>query len=637
MHSTKGPAGTYTTFGRRADGSVRANRRQSHMSEAHPPIRVSNRLYGHFLGSRQVCRLLDLTVERPEEFFVGDAKRLLRDTFLVERDPAEAYTVFARILSDKNVAALLATVCLVARHLLQASRIPSFERPRILRTSSESGPPSMLEVRLAIPAVEQIPVSVFFLAYRHAIEVARQFARPENMRDLKGLVDALDEDFVQRATALSRGGLATVPFLREAFAREVPFFLLPGGYYQIGTGARGRLFSKGATDRDCAIGAFATANKTDTMLLMQENGIPVPRSLRASSVQDAVHCAEEIGFPVVVKPEDRDRNEGVTVDIVDVDGVATAFSEASKWSSKILVQERIPGNCQRLVTFRNKFVFGFCRHPKSVVGDGALTIEGLVRKANADQERKASHLRSKSFPLDTEALECLAKYGWTPEDVPEEGEIVYLRSHQSRESGGHNETITERVHAANIALVERISRLLRLESAGFDLISTDPGKPWYETGAVITEINWMPEIGDNTAKAMLHEMFPDRPATVPVECFVGAGVALDAGRRRHSELARDGVSSVLVSYNLTIGAAGKPVDYEGRPGQFDRSMMVLRDPGVEAVVLAVETDELLRTGLPVPTFSAVHVMNGQLLSESDLTSPPRVLGDERLKRIFRSR
>src|SRR6056297_805846 len=147
MHSTKGPAGTYTTFGRRADGSVRANRRQSHMSEAHPPIRVSNRLYGHFLGSRQVCRLLDLTVERPEEFFVGDAKRLLRDTFLVERDPAEAYTVFARILSDKNVAALLATVCLVARHLLQASRIPSFERPRILRTSSESGPPSMLEVR----------------------------------------------------------------------------------------------------------------------------------------------------------------------------------------------------------------------------------------------------------------------------------------------------------------------------------------------------------------------------------------------------------------------------------------------------------------------------------------------------------
>ena len=151
------------------------------------------------------------------------------------------------------------------------------------------------------------------------------------------------------------------------------------------------------------------------------------------------------------------------------------------------------------MTFRNRFVFGFTRHPKAVVGDGESTIRGLVDKANAKRARHVAHLRSKPFPLDALALTCLKARELTADTVLEDGHIAHLRPFQSKDSGGYNEVITDRVHPENIALVERISRFFRMESVGFDLITPDAALPWYDTGAAITELNWQPQIGENTA------------------------------------------------------------------------------------------------------------------------------------------
>jgi len=416
--------------------------------------------------------------------------------------------------------------------------------------------------------------------------------------------------------------------LKEAFNRGIPITHLGSGVFQFGTGSHARLIRKSATDNDSAIGANVAKRKDLAEHWFKSVGAPVARTLSVRDREAAVEAARQIGLPVVVKPSNLDRSEGVFLDLTTDEAVRNAYDQARKLSSHILVQSRIPGHCHRLVTFNGRFVFAYTRHPAAVKGDGETSIRDLVQRFNDAHFRKAKHLQTKPFPFDDEALECLASQGLGPDDVLETDRLAFLRKNNVIEHAGHNEIVTDKVHRENIALVERLSKLFRLESVGADLISTDPTRPWYETGGAITEVNFEPQIGENTARSNIEAMFPqDSKGTIPVECFVGGQGAMRAARRRLGGLASSQVHAALTSHKISLDHRGMEYHFAGMNSLRDRCNALLRDTEIETLIVVVQTDEFLVTGPPFKGNVQVTQIDSGVRRAADLgqSVPPAVL------------
>lgn len=115
-------------------------------------------------------------------------------------------------------------------------------------------------------------------------------------------------------------------------------------------------------DPDCA--RYFT-NKFEMRKKCKAAGVPVPNYALASSVSEAFHGADQIGFPLIVKPVDSQGSRGVKK-VVHKDLLETAFLEALNHSScgNVLLEENFEG--QEVV------IQGFCAHGRFhnlVVGD----------------------------------------------------------------------------------------------------------------------------------------------------------------------------------------------------------------------------------------------------------------------------
>lgn len=68
------------------------------------------------------------------------------------------------------------------------------------------------------------------------------------------------------------------------------------------------------TDRTSA--EDISKDKDLTKSLLQSCGVPIPKAAKSTSAEDAWEAAEDIGFPVCVKPLDGNHGRGVFIDEV---------------------------------------------------------------------------------------------------------------------------------------------------------------------------------------------------------------------------------------------------------------------------------------------------------------------------------
>lgn len=132
-----------------------------------------------------------------------------------------------------------------------------------------------------------------------------------------------------------------------------------------------------------------------TANVLRVAGLPAPIHGLVTAESDAISAAKKIGYPVVIKPSDRDRGEGVTVDVSDEAGLQLAFAHAkeSSRSKQVIVERQVAGVCHRLFVANDKLLYAVKRHPMSVTGDAQHTIQELVDAEVANQANKpTSHL-----------------------------------------------------------------------------------------------------------------------------------------------------------------------------------------------------------------------------------------------------
>lgn len=570
---------------------------------------------GYRAGLRQPSIRTHLDMIVPEDVDLVRLAGELLERFNIE--PLPPATKMLRGLSDNEILAQGFTwqVMALALELLNAIRIPCFDRGLILDLAVTDEDRRLYRVSFLFPVVEHIDTQWIARCLLKARQLLTELASPELSEEAaERLLEDLHEQFVVDARKQVFGGDATIPILKTAHELDVPFIHLGAGIYQLGWGKHRRLSDRSASDLDSAIAVRATHDKRICAQMLRDAGLPAPVHAQASSAEHAAAIAEAIGFPVVLKPADRDRGEGVTIDIRDAAAVTAAFEKAAALSKKVLVERQVPGVCQRILVAGNDVAYVVGRLPMGAEGDGVHTVRELITRSNKADAYKAKHLRKKPLPCDELAVETLANQGLGLDDVLEKGQMGWLRPIESTEWGGLPDVGTDRIHPDNCRIAIAAAHCMGLQVAGVDLMTTDISRPWYETGAVINEVNFTPYLGlrlDYQREGVLHTVrgLVAHGTRIPVEVFVGDEDALAAAKTRQRDLVQEGTRAFLTSHALTLDGEQAIRLALSPDGLLARCRALLLNAQVEAIVLVIQTDEPLLRGLPVDTVTALHIIN----------------------------
>ncbi len=557
----------------------------------------------------QMQRPFTIAFDVPQQPDLARLDAWLAQALQIDLAPVEQVTpVFAPAGTGPGRAGLWLSRCLLlANALLRAARIPVFDPPQI--RSIQPGASWQGQVTLA--RIDHLPRAAYETAIHAAFRLGAWANEHElNAENLKAFYDMAEAGTVTPLSRMLMTGKSTLPVLQAAYARGVPFRHLGLGVFQLGWGMRARYIDRSSTVLDSAMGSRLSQNKVASAGLLRSAGLPAPVHAVAATHEAARSAAGRIGWPVVVKPVDRDRGEGVTVDVADDQKLQKAFDEAVRHSTarQAIIERQVDGVCHRLFVANGKLLYAVKRLPMSVFGDGRQTVAELVAGEFAAQQRLPPWARSEIRPLDEMALAAMAAAGFAASSIPDIGTRVPLRRIESTEWGGVDEEVTECIHPENLRVALAASALFGLNTAGIDIISPDISRPWHENGAIINEVNFAPllgggEISRRHIPAFLDD-FIQGDGRIPVEVFVGEENAWRVATARWQSLRSAGFSATLTNGKETFSASGEPWPMPlGSVYQCVHALTL--SPKVGALVAVIAPDEFARQGLPLEAVDAV--------------------------------
>ncbi|MFV5215121.1 cyanophycin synthetase [Azonexus caeni] len=326
---------------------------------------------------------------------------------------------------------------------------------------------------------------------RLALETGRELllaAINDEAFDLEAAIKAL-----RRKVDRKYLGPSTAAIVNAAEARKIPHIRLldDGNLVQLGYGAAMRRIWTAETDATSAIAETISRDKDLTKELISSVGVPVPEGREVDSADDAVDAAEDIGYPVVVKPTDGNHGRGVFIDLVNAEAVRKAYPIAAEEGSGVLVERSIQGIEHRLLIVGGKLVAANRSDLITVSGDGQSTVQQLIdTQINTDPRRGDSELHPLSIiKIDTAAKIELERQGLSGDSVPAAGREVLIQR-----NANHAFDCTDDVHPDTAAVAALAARVVGLDIAGIDLVCQDVSKPLAAQGGAIVEVNAGPSL-----------------------------------------------------------------------------------------------------------------------------------------------
>lgn len=289
-------------------------------------------------------------------------------------------------------------------------------------------------------------------------------------------------------------GPSTKAIVDAARDRGIPWRRLQEGrsLIQIGQGVNQRRIWTAETDRTGAIAEYIAQDKDLTRSFLNTAGVPVPEGRIVSDPEDAWAAAEDIGLPVVLKPQDANHGRGVFIDLTTKEQVLESFDQAAKEGSGVMVERFIRGTDHRLLVVGSDLIAASRGDPAIVVGDGENSIKDLVEtQLNSDPRRGELETcpwdKINTVEWDPIILADLQSQGYTPESVPRDGERVMVARFANWAID-----ITDEVHPSVRSHVVTAAKVAGLDICGIDVVCEDIGKPLEAQGGAIVEINASP-------------------------------------------------------------------------------------------------------------------------------------------------
>lgn len=406
----------------------------------------------------------------------------------------------------------------------------------------------------------------------------------------------------------SRLGPSTGSIVEEAEARGIPWIRLNKySLCQLGYGANQKRIQATVTSETSSIGVELACDKEETKYLLEQAHVDVPKGeiiRRESSLEETCRY---VGYPLVIKPIDGNHGRGITVNIKNYEDALVAFHAAKVVSNAVIVEKFVTGSDYRLLVINHVLVAAAIRTPANVVGDGKHTIQELIDSTNSDPRRGFGHENILTKITTNDLTKTIIKdAGYTLDSILEEGKRLLLKDTANLSTGGTAEDVTDIVHPANIAMAERISKIIDLDICGIDIMTTDITKPLSETGGAVLEVNAGPGfrmhlaptkgLPRNVAAPVIDKLFPKgNNGRIPIIAISGTN-GKTTTTRLIAHMAK--MSGYRVGYTTTDGVyVQNRLLMSGDCTGPASAEFVLRDPTVNFAVLESARGGLLRAGL----------------------------------------
>jgi cyanophycin synthetase len=406
-----------------------------------------------------------------------------------------------------------------------------------------------------------------------------------------------------------RLGPSTGSIVEEAAARGIPWIRLNKySLCQLGYGANQKRIQATVTSETSSIGVELACDKEDTKFLLQQAEVEVPKGEIISMESSLEDACKFVKFPLVIKPIDGNHGRGITVNINTYEEAVEAFHAAKKVSQKVIVEKYITGEDYRLLVINHRLIAAAKRSPAHVIGDGKSTVKQLIDRVNSDPRRGYGHENVLTMiTINDLTKTIIAAKGYAEDSIIPSGEKLVLKDTANLSTGGTAEDVTDIVHPANVAMAERISKIIDLDICGIDIMTSDISQPLSDTGGAVLEVNAGPGfrmhlaptkgLPRNVAAPVVDKLFPKQGDTgrIPIIAITGTNGKTTTSRLiahmakmhgyRVGYTTSDGV--YIQNRMLMKGDCTGPTSAE----------FVLRDPTVNFAVLECARGGLLRSGL----------------------------------------
>jgi len=259
-------------------------------------------------------------------------------------------------------------------------------------------------------------------------------------------------------------------------------------------------------------------NKNEMKKHFRKAGIKVADGDVTSSVKKALEIFRSLNKPVITKPNLGSRSRHTTTHIMTEEEFIVAFKKAQQLSPWVMIEEELSGYVFRGVVIGEKFIACIRREPEDVIGDGIHTIRELVDIENKNPLRQGPIFHHLCTGADEENELHFWKHTWNT--IPAKNEIVTLGQKTSRAVGGGITDVTDEIHPDNIALLEKIGKVLDDPLIGVDFIMDDISKSWKDqpksgviecNSAPFIDLHHFPLVGKprNVAGALWDIVYPE--------------------------------------------------------------------------------------------------------------------------------
>lgn len=508
-------------------------------------------------------------------------------------------------------------ILILHRKISQVCLLPIFYKGRILKIENSK---ENISISLALSYIDLIPQDFYYkiidFSFSHIFWMMKN---EPNLQNINAFSDVCISKIINPIRKSLPPGKSRVPILQEAFNKDIPFIHLGYGIFQLGFGKKSLKLDRSGTQFDTSIGLNLSQNKVTTVNLLKMAGFPTSTQVVVKNKEELINSLNYLNYPLVIKPIDLDRGEGVTVNIFDEKKLLISFEEAYNLSKSktVIVEKQIEGVCHRLFIANEKLLYCVKRLPISVQADGFNSIEKLIDKANEKENRKVFWQEKEFFPKDSLTLEALKKVNYSLDSIPKKDEWIELRDIESTKWGGRDENRTDCVHPDNLDIAIRATKLIGLNVAGVDIITTDISKSWLETNAIINEINYAPLLGGGEISKRYISTFLERfiydNGRIPIEIFVGnTNESIIKAKEKHIEYKNLGFKVYFTSHELTFDENLNELKFSSK-NLSSRILSLVLNSNVEALIIVIQNSEFLYNSFPIDKVSKINIVSSEIL------------------------
>ena len=422
-----------------------------------------------------------------------------------------------------------------------------------------------------------------------------------------------------------RLGPSSRAILRAAKRRNISYTRLnSGSLVQLGEGRYQRRIWTAETDATSAIAEAIASDKDLTKRLLRQVGVPVPHGRAVVSAEDAWVAAQEIGFPIVVKPCDANHQRGISIELYTKNEILLAYDFAVRAgeTDDILVEQFAKGAHHRLLVVGNRLVAAAKGHSECVTGDGKSTIKQLVEVVNSDPRRGEAYTDPLGTVLLSEpAIIELSKQGLTVDSIPEPGRIVVVRR-----TGDLTTDCTDAVHPETAEQAVLAARVVGLDIAGLDVLATDISVPLDRQHGAVVEVNAGPSLSPHVSPlygkpqkvgdAIMDMLFPNgQHGHIKLIGIVQTPSSDLLVQQFAEQLRLSNVDFGMVSHG-EAGFNGRIVD-TGCVSDTTRVIALLCNPILSAIVVHVDLRQSATEGVCAPRFDRILFANDAIPDSLD--------------------